>query len=223
MKTSRLILLAFPVIFSVLALSGCGFFYQSAASFSCCIILFLFADKKANPTIWFIIAAFLLSIGGDWFLSHRNGQSIRFIFGIGLFLMAHIGYIIFCVRNGRIKYSFLLFILIGYLLLFYYVLYPTIQDKGLLLAVLFYLVTSCLSLAAAAGIKLAPITCRLFTAGIAMLVFSDTLIALHEFAGYNTLYGLMLPTYYGSQIMITLSLPEVSQVKSKVPWPSPSN
>ena len=206
MKNSRFLLLVFPVIFALLALFGWGFFYQSAVSVSCCAILLFAPDRKIRYTIWFVVAAFLFSIAGDWFLSHRNGLLIRFVIGIGLFFMGHIEYFIFCVRNGKIKYPFLFFLLIGYLLFFYHVLYPSINDNMLLMAALLYLVISCFSLAAATGLKLAPITCWLFSIGIALLIFSDTLIALSEFAGYQTFYYLMLPTYYGSQIVITLSL-----------------
>ena len=206
MKFNRLLLLVLPIFFVVLALSGWGFFYKSAVSVSCCFILLAVPDNKIRSMIWLIIVAFLFSIAGDWFLSHRNGLPIRFIFGIGLFLMAHIGYLVFCVRNGKIKYKFLLFLLIGYLLFFYFVLYPSIHDEGLLTAVLLYIVVSCLSLAAATGLRLAKVNRLFFTIGITLLVFSDTLIALSEFAGYSTFYYLMLPTYYGSQIMITLSL-----------------
>jgi len=205
-KFSRFLLLALPVIFAVLALSGRGSFYRSAVPASCCIILLAVSDQKIKSMIWLIVVAFLFSIVGDWFMSHRNGQLLRFIWGIGCFLMAHIGYILFCVQQGKIRYKLLSFLLIGYLLLFYVVLYPSIHDNGLLAAVLLYILVSCLSLAAAAGLRLPPATRRLFAIGIALLVFSDTLIAFREFAGYKAVYYLMFPTYYGSQIMITLSL-----------------
>ena len=206
MKYGRFALLVIPIFFAVLALSGWGYLYQSAVSGSCSILLLLVPDKKIRRMAWFIVATFLFSIAGDGFLSHRNGLPIRFIAGIGLFLMAHFGYILFCIKNGEIKQTFLLFLLIGYLLLFYFVFYPSIHDYVLLTAVLLYIIISCLSLAAAAGLKLVPVTRWFFTIGITCLVFSDTLIALREFAGFKGLYYLMLPTYYGSQIMVTLSL-----------------
>lgn len=206
MKNIRFLLLVLPIVFSLFALSGKGFLYQAAVSVSCCIILLFVPDKKRRYMIWPVVAAFLFSVAGDWFLSHRNGMHIRFVIGIGLFLMGHIGYFIFCIRNGKIRYPFLFLLLVGYLLLFYYVLYPSVNDNTLLVAALSYLFMSCFSLAAATGLKLAPVTRWLFSAGIVLLIFSDTLIALSEFAGYRFFYFLMLPTYYGSQIVITLSL-----------------
>ena len=49
------------------------------------------------------------------------------------------------------------FVVAAYLLFFFVKLYPELDDTVLLIAVLLYLLISCLSLGAAFGIKLAPI------------------------------------------------------------------
>ena len=74
-------------------------------------------------------------------------------------------------------------------------------------AVLAYILVSCLSLAAAAGLHLPNRFARiLFIAGIASLLFSDLLIAQKRFLHDGTLYILMMPTYFASQILVTAAI-----------------
>jgi hypothetical protein len=63
-----------------------------------------------------------------------------------------------------------------------------------------------LSLAAAMGLQLNASIKYFFLAGVVCLVFSDTLIALSRFMGYDKLTQIMLATYYLSQILITFSM-----------------
>ncbi|MDR1962966.1 MAG: lysoplasmalogenase [Planctomycetaceae bacterium] len=177
----------------------------------CSIILLLFSDKRIRKDIGLIISAFLFSIGGDWMLSHRQGLSIRFVGGIALFFFAHLGYLTFCLRNGKINQRFLGIVLTGYFLFFFIFLRHGISDTILLVAVFVYMIVSCFSLAAAFGLALSTVSAWLFFAGIASLVFSDTIIACREFLGQHRYTFLIRPTYNASQILITVALLSINK------------
>jgi uncharacterized membrane protein YhhN len=139
-------------------------------------------------------------------MSNKLGDSMMFSKGIALFFMAHLGYLGFALRNGKIKWGFTLVILVSYLLFFFLLLYPNIEDEILLYAALVYLIISCLTFGTSIGIKGDSLFKRTFIFGVFLIVFSDTIIALTEFLGYDKLDFLILPTYYLAHISITFSL-----------------
>ncbi len=202
------LLLLIPLVLAILALADYGFFFKAAVPGSCAIILVLLLRKqlKATPDIWFVVAAFLFSIAGDWFLSNKGDSFMMFSAGIGLFLFAHVGYLWFALRNGRMAKLFTVILLAGYLLFFFVKLYPAIDDTVLLVAVLLYLLISCFSLGAAFGIKLAPVVKWSYFVGVTLVLLSDTIIALNEFTSYGALNFLILPTYYAAHMSITFAL-----------------
>lgn len=201
-------LLFIQVIMALLALSGFGFFFKSgSAGFGILIILLVwFRELKHAKDVWMIILAFLFSIGGDWFLSNKQDDAGMFVAGIALFFVAHIGYLLFSLMNGRIRWIFTVILLTGYLVFFFTRLYPSIDNQLLMFAALVYLFISCFSLGAAIGINAKPSAKWAFVFGIFLVLFSDTIIALNEFVGYRELNFLILPTYYAAHISITFSL-----------------
>ena len=201
-------LLSISLILALMALITSNFIYKSgtAGMGILMLIILYFKDPKPSKDIWFIIGAFLFSIAGDWFLSHMNGDMIMFSKGIALFFLAHIGYLMFAIMNGKINWKFTIFLLLIYLSFFFIILYPAINDKILMLATLIYLLVSCLSLGAALGIKAEPVIKWTFVFGIFLILFSDTIISLTEFLGYKAFDFLILPTYYLAHISITFSL-----------------
>jgi uncharacterized membrane protein YhhN len=201
-------LLSFSLILAVMALITSNFIYKSGTAGMGIIILIIlqFNDVKPSKDTWLIIGAFIFSIAGDWFLSHMNGDITMFSKGIALFFLAHIGYLMFAMMNGKINWRFTGFLLLIYLTFFFIILYPAINDKILMLATLIYLLVSCLSLGAAVGIKGDPIIKWAFIFGISLILFSDTIISLTEFLGYKAFDFLILPTYYLAHISITFSL-----------------
>jgi len=200
--------LIIPLALAIFAVAGFGFFFKAAVPGSCAIILvYLFRNKLMSlPDIWFVVAAFLFSIAGDWFLSNKGDSFMMFSAGIGLYLMAHVGYLWFALKNGRIHVLFTIVVLVSYLLFFFMKLYPALDDAVLLIAVLLYLLISCISLGAAFGIKLAPIIKWTYFAGVTLVLLSDTIIALNEFTSYSALNVLILPTYYAAHISIAYAL-----------------
>jgi uncharacterized membrane protein YhhN len=180
------------------------------------LIILRFNDVKPSKDTWFIIGAFLLSIAGDWFLSHMDGDITMFSKGIALFFLAHIGYLMFATMNGKINWRFTGFLLLIYLSFFFIILYPAINDKILMMATLIYLLVSCLSLGAAVGIKGDPVIKWTFVVGIFLILFSDTIISLTEFLGYKVFDFLILPTYYLAHISLTFSLIRVTLTKKQL-------
>jgi hypothetical protein len=73
-------------------------------------------------------------------------------------------------------------------------------------AVLLYLLISCVTLAAALGRRAPPRSWWLYAAGIALIVLSDTLIAFAEFLGQHRGDSLILPTYYLAHLCVTASV-----------------
>jgi uncharacterized membrane protein YhhN len=202
------LLLLIPLVLAILAVAGYGFFFKAAIPGSCAIILILWFRNqlKTMPDIWFVVAAFLFSIAGDWFLSNKGESFMMFSAGIGLYLFAHVGYLWFALRNGRMHKLFTVVLLTAYLLFFFMKLYPALDDTILLVAVLLYLLISCFSLGAAFGIKLSTAVKWIYFAGVTLVLLSDTIIALNEFTSYGALNFLILPTYYAAHTSITFAL-----------------
>ena len=201
-------LLIIPAVLAVLALNGFGFLFKSGtAGAGIFILIFVYFKRlQYSMDVWMIIGAFLFSIAGDWFLSNMKGDSGMFVTGIALFFVSHIGYLSFALMNGKIKWTFTGILLAGYLLFFVLKLYPSFDNSILMAAALIYLLISCFSLGAALGIDAKPSVRLSYIFGIALILFSDTIISFKEFVDYNRLNGLILPTYYLAHITITFSL-----------------
>jgi uncharacterized membrane protein YhhN len=210
MKTKLFfLLLLIPAISTILAILNGNFLFKAAVAGTGILILagMYLAGNKFYERVWLVIAALLLSIGGDWFLSYKQQQGWMFIAGIVLFFFAHAGYLIYALKYGKINEYFLLGILAVYLVFFFFRLSPGIPNPGLKTAALFYLLISCFSFAAAAGIsKLTSMAKWGYVSGIFLILFSDTIIAFKEFTLFQSLNFLILPTYYLAQICITFSL-----------------
>ncbi|MGB5227930.1 MAG: lysoplasmalogenase [Eudoraea sp.] len=202
------LLLLFAVISAIMALNTSEFFYKSGSAGVGIIILIIlnFRKTKQPNDTWMIIGAFLFSIAGDWFMSNKLGDPTMFSKGIALFFIAHAGYLGFALLNGKIKWRFTLLILIAYLVFFFLLLYPSIEDKVLMYAALIYLLISCLTFGTSAGIKGDALFKWAYIFGIFLIVFSDTIIALTEFLGFDKLDFMILPTYYLAHISITFSI-----------------
>jgi len=201
-------ILIFSAVSSILALNDFGFIFKSGTAGIGIIILSVLNLRKTKPSkeVWMIIAAFLFSIAGDWFLSHSNGDPIMFSKGIALFFFAHIGYLTFALLNGKIKWLTTSILLVVFLVYFFVLLYPTFDDSVLMTASLIYLFISCLSFGASLGMKGDSVVKWTYVFGIFLVLFSDTIISLTDFLGYQSLNFLILPTYYLAHIVITFSL-----------------
>ncbi|NCB07233.1 MAG: lysoplasmalogenase [Bacteroidia bacterium] len=210
------LLLVIPVVMAVLALNHFGFFFKSGSAGAGILILILlyFKKLKFQKDTWMIMLAFLFSIFGDWFLSNRHGDQGRFIAGIAMFFIAHVGYLAFALMNGKLNRRVTGIILSAFLLFYFGVLFPSFSEKILMAAVLVYLLISCFSLGAAVGIRAGRWIRWPYVLGIFLILFSDTIISFREFVGYRELDFLILPTYYAAHIIITFSLIKKAEQES---------
>jgi uncharacterized membrane protein YhhN len=209
-KTKSLyLLLLFPVMSAVLAITTHLFVFKAGVALSGILIFagLFYARGRGYEKVWMIITAFLFSIAGDWFLSNKQEQGWMFIAGIAMFFFAHMGYLLYAMKNGTINGNFVIGLLAVYLIFFFLWLSPGIAGMGLKAATLSYLVISCFSFAAAMGsYQLSPVSKWNYVAGIFLILFSDTIIALKEFTLFQALNFLILPTYYLAQLCIIFSL-----------------
>jgi uncharacterized membrane protein YhhN len=162
--------------------------------------------SRSGADVYFVIAAFLFSAAGDYFLSNKSGQELYFVIGIGLYLLAHLGYLGFAWRNGRLHWLVLGALLLIFLPYYFLLLNPAIPDPLLSVSVLAYLLISCLALAVAAGLRLAQPVKGSYVLGVALIVLSDTVISFNEFLRYRELNWLILPTYYLAHLSISYAL-----------------
>jgi len=145
-------------------------------------------------------------------MSHKGGDAMMFSKGIAAFFVAHIGYLGFAIRNGTINWKFTSIILLIFIIYFFWLLYPAIQDQVLMIAALIYLLISCVTFGASFGIKDNTVFKWSYVFGVFLIVFSDTIISFTEFLGYGNLDFLILPTYYLAHISITFSLIRLHQL-----------
>jgi uncharacterized membrane protein YhhN len=92
-----------PIAGAVLLMLGWvhGYVYHVSTTISCIVIVLLLSAKQLRTSSWLIVLVFLFSIWGDWMLRHRNGINIRFVYGIALYFAAHVGYLLFSLKNGK--------------------------------------------------------------------------------------------------------------------------
>ncbi len=205
--SNSLWLVLVPIAVGILALETGNILFKLGVPLSCALILlFMFGRKSPNKSFYFIIAAFLFSMLGDWFLSNKSGRELFFIYGIAAYFIAHIGYSLYAMKNGALYRTVLLILLIIFLPYFYFMLHPAISDLILKSAVFLYLLISLLALSLAFGLEHTPRAKWLFVCGILLIVFSDTIISFTEFLHFRTLNFLILPTYYLAHVSITASL-----------------
>ncbi len=201
-------LLLIPAISAILALQHFGFVFKSGTAGAGILILLLLYFKKLPQAkdILMVMAAFAFSIVGDWFLSNKHGDTGMLIYGRVFSFLAHVGYLIYALMNGKVKWKFTAILLAAYLVFFFLELFPTFNDSILMLAALIYLVISCFSLGAAVGLRGNQVSKWAYVIGIFLILFSDTIIAYKEFVGFKELNFLILPTYYLAHIAIVFSL-----------------
>lgn len=202
------LLLLLQVALAIVALIYGDFILKSGSAGIGALIMILLAARSrfTRPDVWMVAGAFLFSIAGDYFLSHRNGDLMMFVYGILFFFVAHVGYLAYSLYNGRIKWFFTLVLCTGYLIFFFTSLYGNMEGPVLMWVALAYLFVSCFSLGAAWGLSQSGWDKWGYVIGIALILFSDTLIAFGEFMEYDRWDFLILPTYYLAHIVITWSL-----------------
>lgn len=201
-------LLLLPVLSALLALAGQGLGWKLGVPFACAmaLVVLLRPRQERRRALWWVVAAFAFSMLGDYFLSTRRGREHYFVLGIAAFWVAHLGYLAYALTRGRVHAHALILLLAGYLTYHFRVVAPAIDSPVLSSAVLAYLLVSCVSMAAAIGMRAPPLERGLYVAGVALILFSDTVISFKEFLNFHRLNAMILPAYYLAQILILHAL-----------------
>lgn len=209
MAVNLLVFLVLPGAAAGLALWTGRLPFKLAVPGLCALILIEAMRRNAAPrraAIWAVVAAFGMSMIGDYFLSSRRGHSHYFEAGIAAFLVAHLGYLRYSLAHGKLDWRALGLLLTMFVAYFGLALAPAIESRVLWDAVLAYLTVSCIGLAAAVGLDQPGPIKGLYIAGIGLIVFSDTLISFSEFLGWRELNAWILPTYYLAHLCITAAV-----------------
>ncbi len=204
-------ILAFLTIPAVLAYFACKtdkYLLKSLQTLACLVIVMVAGLISGNIHFMYLAVSFLVSVAGDYFLSYKNRDKNYFVYGIALYFLAHIGYLLYIVMSFDVNIIVFLvaaaLLLGGYLAYYFIALVKNI--KGVMsVAVLAYLVISCAVLALAISAQAAVFIKMLMALGIALIVISDTIIAEVNFLSHKRLDFLVLPTYYAAQIFLSAS------------------
>ena len=205
LSANRAGLLLLPLMLAIVALATRNVCTKMAVAVSCAIILAwrLGRGRAGRRGSWWVVAALCFSAAGDWALFYKSRGEAYFIAGIALFFCAHLGYLVFASRQGRLDWR-VLGILLGVFLLYYvFCLRPAIKSLELALAVLFYLLISCVVFSTAWGMRMGAQLKWPFATGIGLIIFSDTLISFSEFLRWKQWNWLILPTYYLAQLCVS--------------------
>ena len=185
-------------------------FLIEGVAFTCGVICALayLASPKNNRAVLLLTAAFIFSIMGDFYFRKHDANS-GLIMGGFFFLLAHIGFSIYCLT--KVKFSWFIFavIAIPYVIWYFTVLMPSdrLRSGGFLaFAVFLYLIASCFSFSVSIDLKNGSIASWIFTAGIACILVSDSFIAARSFLDNRRFAFLIMPLYYLCHILIALSV-----------------
>lgn len=206
---NSLALLIVPALTAIIALVTGLLPFKLCVPGLCALILLVclrHSPALRRREVWAVVVAFGMSMVGDYFLSSRKGHPHYFEAGLAGFFVAHLGYLTYALLNGRLHRLALAILLLVFVPYFAFSLSPAIGSRVLWVAVLLYLLISCISMAAAAGLEQAALVKGFYVAGIGLVVLSDTIISFNEFLHYGALNGLILPTYYLAHLTITTSL-----------------
>ncbi|MBE5808405.1 MAG: hypothetical protein E7317_08710 [Clostridiales bacterium] len=187
-------LLSIPLFCALMRLFTRKYVFSALTTLSCAALVIVRAPVMA--------AALAVSAAGDWFMGHKGDNEGLYRMGILCFLLAHVIFIAYALT--RVK-TVAVPLAVGAALAAGYAVYLGTRVFGCVPALLK------IPVAAYSVISLIGFTCALMTKdplyaiGIGLLLFSDTMIAEHDFVGNTSAGLLILPTYYLCQMLVALS------------------
>ena len=197
------VLALIPVCFAVLRLITRKYVFSALTTLSCAALSL--SPVWSDGWRWsqlILPAALVVSAVGDYFMAHKGGHAEIYRLGIAGFLLAHLLFIVHCCTQWRPRAWIAavgLILLAGYGMYLIARVLPGIPNLLKLPAALYTLIS-------VAGFTTSLMTRNpLYIIGIALLLFSDTMIAEHDFVGNRAAGALILPTYYLSQLLVALS------------------
>lgn len=187
-------LLLIPILFTFLQLKTHRYIYSALTTLSCAAIALL------NSPI--LAAALFISFIGDYFMAHKEGKEWMYLLGIAGFFLAHV---VFIGHSLLRSVSFHPGMITGAVMAIWFTPYLLLRVIGKVPKLL-KLPVALYTLISIVGLACAVTTGNwLYTLAIAMLLFSDTMIAENDFVGNTKAGPLILPTYYLCHILAALS------------------
>jgi len=209
------LLAAIPAIFMISSLvaGSRNVILRGGVALTCALICVftVLVLSKGSRVLWFLAAAFCLSIVGDLFLKSANSD-MGFILGILFFFLAHIGFLVYAMKIAKLSWLVLAVVTVPFLVFYFIGLAPSPGLSGnipLSVAALCYLLISCLSFSVAVSgvgaMRKSPAR-WVFAAGIASLLISDTFLSIVDFIMYTGVAPQIMRLYYLSHVLIALSV-----------------
>ena len=201
------LLLLVPILCAVLHAKTGRYPFSAAVTLTCLASVFLWADPR-------ILAAYGLSVIGDWFMAHSGGKNgdRMLLGGIAGFFLVHFCFLLYAGSRAEFGFPRTLWLIpagilaVGYALFLVRTLYPAIPDKILKTAATAYTGISLCVLTFSLLSAAPPLPKALFCLGIALILFSDTLIALSRFLKKKGVGRWICPTYFACHILIAASV-----------------
>ncbi len=199
--------LLIPVLFSVLHYRTGKYLFSALVTLSCLAVVFLYSD------IW-IPAAYAFSVVGDYFMAHSGGKDgdRMLLGGITGFFAAHLCFLGSGISRAWPAGRMLLWLIpaavlaAGYAVFLSRSLIPRIPKGALRPAVVVYAGISLIVFTVSLLSSARPLPKFLFSFGLAMILFSDTLIALSRFLKVKKPGKLICPTYFACHILVAASV-----------------
>lgn len=181
--------------------------WNCVLTISCALIVLL---TKRTDVMLPLIAAYAFSIVGDYFMAHKGQRDIWYIAGIAGFLLAHLCFIGYA--SNRFAGSMRIYLAGAALALMlgWYLLQrvlPKVNGMPMKVAVVLYGIVSVVSVVLAAGLQGSnAFETLLYVLSMAMIVFSDSMIAETDFVGNKECSVYIMPTYYLCHILLAASV-----------------
>lgn len=156
----------------------------------------------------FLCAAFVFSVIGDFFLTHKSICQNSYLYGIGGFFLAHAGFLVYALMNAEIapvSLYVVIALLIPYGIYLVRKLLPALHGMPMKIAVTLYMLISIAVFSCAFSMNVNALNRLSFILGIGMILFSDTVISFSDFLGYRKWDKLILPAYYLCHILVSFS------------------
>ena len=199
-----LLWLLLPLFFCLMRFITHKYICSALITLSCAAVTALAGRGGAS---WLVVAALVISAGGDWFMSHQPLNPNFFLFGVAGFALAHAVFIVYAAQSFRFSLPALLVALALAVLYAFYLkarVFPK-ADGFLRPALAGYALISLVGFFFALCRQAPGLEKALYAIGIACILFSDTMIAEARFAGQQWANQWILPTYYLCQLLITAS------------------
>ena len=194
-----LYLLCIPFVFALLRLPTRKYIFSALATVSAGLIALTNLHHASAVLIAFALFA---SAVGDYFMAHRSGNDKTYVYGIGGFFLGHMLFI----ASAAVRLQFKpMALVVGVLLLGLYSAFLILHILPKMPEIL-KLPGVAYTLISVLGFTLSLMTGDLvYAIAIALLLFSDTMIAEADFAGHRRANLAVLPTYYLCHILACAS------------------